>query len=58
METAESGGLYPKGIIIGEVVEIKKVSGESARYAIIKPAVDFRRVDKVIVLSSTGRENS
>ena len=58
IETAESGGVYPKGIIIGEVLEIKKVSGESSRYAIIKPAVDFRTVEKVIVLGSTDGDKA
>lgn len=58
IETAESGGIYPKGVIIGKVKEINIVAGDNSRYAIIEPAVDFRRIDKVIVLSTpdTGNE--
>lgn len=56
IETAESGGIYPKGIVIGKVKEINIVAGENSRYAIIEPAVDFRRIDKVIILSKSGKK--
>lgn len=57
IETAESGGIYPKGIIIGTVKEVKQVTGETSRYAIIDPAVDFRTVEKVIVLGSKSEND-
>ena len=44
------GGLIPKGIIIGEVAEANKESYELMQYAIIKPAVDFMKLERVFVI--------
>lgn len=52
IETSGLGGYYPKGITIGEVMEVRRKTGELFRYAIIKPAVDFKRLDEVFVLKS------
>lgn len=50
IETSGLGGIYPKGILIGTVTEVKgSVSGVSS-YAIIKPAVDFERIREVLVI--------
>jgi len=50
IETSGLGGIYPKGIIIGKVKEVKKTNSELNRYAIIEPAVDFKRLEEVFVL--------
>ena len=52
IETSGLGGYYPKGITLGEVMEVRRKTGELFRYAIIKPAVDFKRLDEVFVLKS------
>jgi rod shape-determining protein MreC len=52
IETSGLGGIYPKGIIIGKVVEIKKTSSELNKYAIIEPAVDFKKLEEVFVLKN------
>ena len=44
------GGIYPKGIVIGEVKEVRQINNELNRYAIIEPAVDFKRLEEVYVL--------
>ena len=49
--TAESGGVYPKGLVIGTVKSIQSQSSDSTRVAIIEPAVDFKRLSEVIILS-------
>lgn len=49
--TAESGGVYPKGIAIGTVVEISSLSDTETRYAIIKPIVDLPKISEVYILS-------
>ena len=49
IETAESGGVYPKGIMVGIIKEIKVEDYQ--RYAILEPATDFRRLDKVMVMT-------
>jgi len=56
IETSGLGGIYPKGIIIGKVQEVRKTSSELNRYAVIEPAVDFKRLEEVFVLK--GRNNS
>ena len=50
IETAESGGVYPKGIIIGKVKKIIKMENNVVK-ALVDPAVDFKRLDKVMVMS-------
>ena len=42
IETSGLGGIYPKGIVIGEVIEVRKSNSELERYAIIQPAADLR----------------
>ncbi|MDP4180791.1 MAG: rod shape-determining protein MreC [Bacillota bacterium] len=52
VETSGIGGIFPKGIAIGEVTEIRQINNELDRYAIVKPVVDFRRLEDVFVLKS------
>jgi len=52
VETSGIGGIFPKGIIIGSVKEIRQTSSEMNRYAIIEPAVDFQRLEDVFILKS------
>lgn len=54
VETSGIGGIYPRGILIGKVLEIRKADDEINKYAIIQPAVDFRRLDKVIILKNNS----
>ncbi|NLM11409.1 MAG: rod shape-determining protein MreC [Clostridiaceae bacterium] len=50
VETSGMSSLYPKGIIIGEIIQIVKNEGQFDYYAIVKPAVDFRRLEEVVVI--------
>ncbi len=50
VETSGMGGIYPKGIIIGKVKEVRQRTNELDRYAIIEPSVDFKRLEEVLVL--------
>ncbi len=49
--TAESGGVYPKGIVIGTVTEISTLADTETRYAIVKPQVDLQKISEVFILS-------
>jgi len=51
------GGLIPKGIIIGEVEESTKESYELMQYAIIKPSVDFLKLERVFVIKGEKEAN-
>lgn len=48
--TSGVGGIYQKGIIIGTVKEIITTSNITDRYAIVEPAVDFSKVDTVLII--------
>ncbi len=50
IETSGLGGIYPKGIIIGTVKEVRTGESDLDRYAIIQPAVDLRRLSQVVIL--------
>jgi len=50
IETSGLGGVYPKGIIIGRVKEIRESNNELERNAIIQPEVDFKGLQEVFVL--------
>lgn len=51
------GGLIPKGVVIGEVVEAKKESQNLMQYAIIKPSVDFQKLEHVFVIRGEEETN-
>jgi len=48
--TSGFGGIYPKGLLIGEVVDIVNEEGGLLKYAYLKPAVDFGRLEEVLVI--------
>lgn len=54
IETSGIGGIYPKGIIIGEVIEVRKTSSELDRYAVIKPSADLKRLEAVFILKNNN----
>ncbi|HHU62654.1 MAG TPA: rod shape-determining protein MreC [Clostridiales bacterium] len=50
--TSGLGGVFPKGIYIGEVTEVVKEKQNLFKYAVIKPAVDFQRIEEVLIVKS------
>ncbi len=54
VETSGMNSLYPKGILIGEIVQVIKNEGQFDYYAIVEPAVDFRRIEEVAVIKTTN----
>lgn len=49
------GGIVPKGIIIGEVTEARKEPNDLMQYAIVKPEVDFQKLEQVFVIKSQSQ---
>ncbi|MFT9495095.1 rod shape-determining protein MreC [Anaerosolibacter sp.] len=43
---------YPKGILIGEVKEVVKKKDELLKTIIVEPVVNFKKIDKVLVIVS------
>lgn len=48
--TSELSQLYPKGLLIGKVVNIGREFSGLNRYAIIKPAVDLANIEEVLII--------
>ena len=48
--TSGFGGIYPKGLLIGEVVDLINEEGGLLKYAVLKPAVDFDRLEEVSII--------
>ncbi len=56
IETSGMGGIYPKGIIIGSVKEVRQGESDLDRYAIVEPAVDLKRLSQVVILKTISTE--
>ena len=50
LETSGMGGIYPKGISIGEIKEVIQTKNITDRYAIVTTNVDFEKIEYVGVL--------
>ncbi|MBR3697202.1 MAG: rod shape-determining protein MreC [Clostridia bacterium] len=51
VSTSGIGGIYRKGIYIGNIKEIITTSNIIDRYAIVEPAVDFSKLNNVLVIA-------
>ena len=51
VETSGIGGIYPKGIHIGTIREVVNTSNITDRYAIVETAVDFNKLNTVLVIT-------
>jgi rod shape-determining protein MreC len=52
--TSGLGGVYPKGIRIGEVSSVSASDSKMLRTAAVRPAVDFGRLEQVFVMLRRG----
>ncbi|MGB9660980.1 MAG: rod shape-determining protein MreC [Moorellaceae bacterium] len=53
--TSGLGGIFPKGLPIGTVVEILPETGGLMKRALIAPAADFDRLEEVLVITEVYR---
>lgn len=56
VETSGIGGIYPKGIHIGTIKEVINTSNITDRYAIVETAVDFTKLNTVLVITNSASE--
>ncbi len=49
--TSGLGGVYPKGIVVGEIVAVDRQSGALFQEATVAPSVDFSRLEEVLVVT-------
>ena len=52
IETSGLGGIYPKGILIGTIKEVKNTQNITDRYAKVETAVDFNKLNTVLVIKN------
>lgn len=48
--TSGLGGIYPKGIKIGEVLEVEEDKAAVVKNAIIKPSIDFNKLEQLLIV--------
>ncbi len=49
--TSGAGGVFPKGLIIGTVEEVRKEQANVSLYAVVKPVVDVKEITQVMVIT-------
>ena len=52
--TSGLGGVYPKGLRLGRVAELREAGGRLTRIAVIEPAVDLGQLEQVFVMLRRG----
>lgn len=52
VETSGLGGIYPKGIYIGKVSKVVNTNNLTDRYAIIETAVNYNKLETVLVITN------
>ena len=52
--TSGFGGVYPKGLRLGEVIEVHAEPARLLHQAVLRPAVDFGRLEQVFVMLWRG----
>lgn len=55
IETSGLGGIYPKGILIGTVKQIKETKNATDRSATVETAVDFSKLETVLVITTNNK---
>jgi rod shape-determining protein MreC len=53
--TSGLDGIFPKGILIGEVVEVARRHRDLLQVAVVRPSVDLDRIEEVLVTDFTLR---
>ena len=48
--TSGLAGFYPKGLLIGEVIEVGEEFSGLSKFALIKPAADLSALEEVLVI--------
>jgi len=50
-------GLYPKGILIGEIKEVIIDQNELLKEVVVEPSVNFKRLNKILVIPAKTNDN-
>ncbi|MBQ2890804.1 MAG: rod shape-determining protein MreC [Clostridia bacterium] len=58
LETSGLGGVYPKGIEIGKVIEIKPEVQGISQYAIVETSAEIETISKVMIITNNPAEST
>ena len=50
--TSGMGGDHPKGLVIGQVVQVRRRDIDPFQEALVRPAVNFDKLENVLVITS------
>jgi rod shape-determining protein MreC len=53
--TSGLGGFMPKGLVVGQVTDVRQMDFELYQAATVRPAVDFARLELVLVITTFER---
>ena len=53
--TSPLGGIFPKGLLVGQVKEVKKSDIEPFQQAEIKPALDIQKLDFLFIIRTLDK---
>ncbi|MGM9988636.1 MAG: rod shape-determining protein MreC [Bacillaceae bacterium] len=56
--TSGLGGIFPRGLVIGEIVDVKQDKNGLTQLAYVKPAVNFHDINNVIVVERKARTSN
>ena len=56
--TSGLGGVFPKGIPVGEVLNVEDITGELFKNIEIRPAVDFSKLEEVLIILQEGESST
>jgi rod shape-determining protein MreC len=51
------GGVFPKGIVIGEIISVSKKRYGIFQEALVKPSIDFGRLEEVYIITKSVTED-
>jgi rod shape-determining protein MreC len=56
--TSGLGGVFPKGIPVGEVLNVEDITGELFKDIEVRPAVDFSKLEEVLIILQEGESST
>lgn len=56
--TSGLGGVFPKGLPVGKITEVKEVPGELFKNIRLRPAVDFSKLEEVMVILKENKSSN
>jgi rod shape-determining protein MreC len=56
--TSGLGGVFPKGLPVGQVLTVKEMLGELFKDIEIRPAVDFSKLEEVLVILEENKPSN